>query len=73
VLGYDLRARLAEIACPALVVWGDGDRLISVEDADVFIELIPGARKVVFEDTGHMAMLERPAAFNALLRDFLQE
>jgi pimeloyl-ACP methyl ester carboxylesterase len=71
VLGYDLRARLAEIACPALVVWGDGDRLISVEDADVFIELIPGARKVVFEDTGHMAMLERPAAFNPLLRDFL--
>ena len=26
---------------------------------------------VVFADTGHMAMLERPAAFNALLRDFL--
>ena len=29
------------------------------------------ARKVLFEDTGHMAMLERPAAFNALLEDFL--
>jgi pimeloyl-ACP methyl ester carboxylesterase len=73
VIGYDLRARLNEVACPALVVWGDGDRLISVQDADVFVELIPGSRKVVFEDTGHMAMLERPAAFNALLGEFLAE
>ena len=28
---------------------------------------------VIFEDTGHMAMLERPAAFNALLEGFLGE
>jgi pimeloyl-ACP methyl ester carboxylesterase len=73
VLDYDLRERLGEVACPTLVVWGDGDRLITVADADVFVELIPGSRKVVFEDTGHMAMLERPAAFNALLKDFLVE
>jgi pimeloyl-ACP methyl ester carboxylesterase len=73
ILDYDFRDRLPEIACPTLIVWGDGDRLISVRDADVFAELIPDSRKVVFEDTGHMAMLERPAAFNALLREFLAE
>jgi len=73
VVGYDVRERLPEIACPTLIVWGDGDRLISVEDADVFAELIPDSRRVIFEDTGHMAMLERPAAFNALLKDFLSE
>jgi pimeloyl-ACP methyl ester carboxylesterase len=73
VLDYDIRERLPEIACPTLIVWGDGDRLISVRDADVFEELIPNSRKVIFEDTGHMAMLERPAAFNALLKDFLDE
>ncbi len=73
VLDYDIRERLPEIACPTLIVWGDGDRLIPVRDADVFAELIPNSRKVVFEDTGHMAMLERPAAFNALLEDFLAE
>lgn len=73
VIGYDLRERLPEIACPTLIVWGDGDRLISVRDADVFAELIPDSRKVIFEDTGHMAMLERPAAFNALLRDFVAQ
>ena len=32
-----------------------------------FAEAIPGAREVVYEDTGHMAMLERPREFNELL------
>jgi pimeloyl-ACP methyl ester carboxylesterase len=73
VVGYDVRDRLPQIACPTLIVWGDSDRLISVRDADVFEELIPNSRKVVFEDTGHMAMLERPAAFNELLKAFLSE
>jgi pimeloyl-ACP methyl ester carboxylesterase len=72
-LDYDFRARLGEIACPTLIVWGDRDRVITPRDADRFAELIPGSRKVVFEDTGHMAMLERPAAFNALLAEFLDE
>ncbi len=73
VLYYDVRERLPEIACPTLIVWGDRDRLIPVHDADVFAELIPNSRKVVFADTGHMAMLERPAAFNSLLEGFLAE
>ena len=59
-LNYDFRDRLAEIACPTLIVWGDHDRVISVRDAAVYAELIPGSRKVVYEDTGHMSMLERP-------------
>ena len=71
VLDYDIRERLPEIACPTLIVWGDSDHLITVSDADVFAELIPNSRKVIYEDTGHMSMLERPGAFNALLRDFL--
>jgi pimeloyl-ACP methyl ester carboxylesterase len=73
LLGYEVRERLAQIACPTLIVWGEHDRLISVRDADVFAELIPNSRKVVFPDTGHMAMIERPAAFNGLLEEFLGE
>jgi pimeloyl-ACP methyl ester carboxylesterase len=72
-IDYDLRDRFPEIACPTLIVWGDNDLVISVADADAFAGMIPGSRKVVFEDTGHVPMLERPAAFNALLRDFLSE
>jgi pimeloyl-ACP methyl ester carboxylesterase len=72
-LNYDFRERLGEIACPTLIVWGEDDRLISARDAQVFAELIPDSRVVTYQDTGHMAMIERPAAFNALLEEFLDE
>jgi pimeloyl-ACP methyl ester carboxylesterase len=69
--GYEIRERLPRISCPTLIVWGEHDMLIGARDAAVFEELIPDSRLVVFADTGHVAMLERPQAFNALLRDFL--
>jgi pimeloyl-ACP methyl ester carboxylesterase len=71
ILEFDLSERLPLIECPTLIVWGTRDRLITVRDAARFAEAIPGARKVIYEDTGHMAMLEQPASFNALLRDFI--
>jgi pimeloyl-ACP methyl ester carboxylesterase len=70
---YPIRDRLPEIACPTLIVWGTGDWLVPVRDADEFARLIPNARKVVWPQTGHMAMLERPDAFNRLLAAFLAE
>ncbi len=71
--GYPIRDRLGEIACPTLVVWGELDRLVPLRDAAEFEWLIPHARKVVYEDTGHLVMLERPDRFNADLRAFLHE
>ena len=70
-LEYDFRERLPEIGCPTLVVWGEKDMIIPVRDADKFVSLIPGARKLIFEDTGHVPMLERPRRFNACLEEFL--
>jgi pimeloyl-ACP methyl ester carboxylesterase len=72
-IDYPISERLPEIACPTLIVWGAEDKVIPVTDASVFEELIPNSRKVIFEDTGHMAMLERPASFNRLLGDFIVE
>jgi pimeloyl-ACP methyl ester carboxylesterase len=70
---YPIRARLRDIACPTLVVWGAKDRLVPARDADEFEQLIPDVRKVVWPETGHMAMLERPAGFNALVDRFVAE
>ena len=69
---YPIRDRLGEIACPALIVWGEEDRLVPVRDAAEFEWLIPDARKVLYADTGHMVMLERPERFNADVRAFIQ-
>lgn len=70
---YDFTDRLPEIGCPALVVWGRNDALVPVRDAHDFERLIPDARKVLMEDTGHCAMLERPRTFNDLVASFLAE
>jgi pimeloyl-ACP methyl ester carboxylesterase len=70
---YPIRERLGEIGCPTLIVWGSEDHLVPVGDADEFAQLIPGAVKVVWPETGHLAMLERPEAFNALVERFVAE
>jgi pimeloyl-ACP methyl ester carboxylesterase len=72
-IDYPISERLPEIACPTLIVWGAEDKVIPVADASVFEGLIPDSRKVIFEDTGHLAMLERPVSFNKLLGEFLAE
>lgn len=70
---YKIRDRLPEIECPTLIVWGDKDRLVPLKDASVFEELIGDSRKVVYADTGHLTMLERPARFNEDVHAFLLE
>jgi pimeloyl-ACP methyl ester carboxylesterase len=70
---YPLRDRLEKITCPTFIVWGDKDRLVPVRDAAIFEELIPDSRAVVYTDTGHVVMMERPARFNADVHAFLDE
>jgi pimeloyl-ACP methyl ester carboxylesterase len=73
ILGYDFRDRLPEISCPTLIIWGSEDMLVPDSDAGKFERLIPNARKIVMEDTGHSAMMERPQTVNELIVEFLAE
>ncbi len=73
LMSYDIRDRLPEIGCPTLLVWGGEDMLVPVRDADEFERVIPDARKVIMQDTGHAPMLERPTTFNRRLMEFLSE
>jgi pimeloyl-ACP methyl ester carboxylesterase len=70
---YDFRDRLPEVKCPTLLLWGENDNLVPVQDADEFERLIPNAKKIVLDDTGHCPMIERPQTFNEILVDFLED
>jgi pimeloyl-ACP methyl ester carboxylesterase len=70
---YPLRDRLEKIACPTLIVWGDKDLLVPVKDAAIFEQLIADSRKIIYEDTGHVSMMERPERFNSDVKAFLDE
>lgn len=68
---HDIRERLGDIKIPTLIVWGFSDRVIPVQAALSYHRRIPGSRLEIFERTGHVPQLERPARFNALLDEFL--
>jgi pimeloyl-ACP methyl ester carboxylesterase len=70
---YPIRDRLRQISCPTLIVWGERDRLVPLRDAHEFRRLIGDSRLLVYEDTGHVPMLERPERFNRDLLAFLAE
>jgi pimeloyl-ACP methyl ester carboxylesterase len=72
LMTYSFRDKLERIEVPVLIVWGRNDMLVPADDAEMFEHLIgDNARAVVFDDTGHLPMLERPTRFNDLLRAFL--
>jgi pimeloyl-ACP methyl ester carboxylesterase len=66
-----LRARLAGVDVPTLVVWGDSDGIAGVDYGRAFADAIPGARFEVLSDTGHLPQMESPENLLALLEDFV--
>ena len=63
-----LADRLGAITVPTLVVAGAADRIVDVEVARAYADLIPDARLVILPRTGHLPQLETPLALLALLR-----
>lgn len=66
-------ARLGGITVPTLVLTGGLDLDAIAEAADAVLAGVPGARRVHWHGVAHLPTLERPAAFLALLRDWLAE
>ena len=72
LLDHSYRDQLSRIEMPVLVVWGRHDMLVPRGDAREYVELIgPNARREMFEDTGHLPMIERPSRFNRLVAGFI--
>jgi pimeloyl-ACP methyl ester carboxylesterase len=59
------------VKAPTLIVWGKYDELANPAGADRLEKAIPGARKVIIDNCGHMPQLERADEFNRLVRAFL--
>lgn len=70
---FDRRAEIAGITAPTLCLAGELDRAAPARTMERMAQSIPGARYVVLERGGHMLHMERPARFQATLRDFLAD
>ena len=60
-LNQPFNDRLGEIKVPTQIIWGRHDQLIHVSCATVQHAGIAGSELVIFEDIGHVPMIEKPA------------
>lgn len=70
LVGQDVRALLAGIRHPTLIVHGARSQLYGADTADHLVAALPHARAVRFEGSGHAPHLEEPDLFNRTLEDF---
>lgn len=67
----DLRAAMATVQVPTLVVTGASDRLTPPTDAAALARLVPGAELVVLRRAAHALVVEAPLAFPRAVLRFL--
>lgn len=71
-VSHDLRAELAQVEAPTLLVWGERDHLMPPRLADEWQHALRDAR-VVLVPAGHVPMWDAPAELAAAVLDFLEE
>jgi pimeloyl-ACP methyl ester carboxylesterase len=64
-----LRERLAKIAIPSMVIWGESDRIVDVEYGRRYADSIPGARFEVIAEAGHFPHIEKLERVLSLIGD----
>ena len=67
----DSTETLATVDVPTLIVVGDEDVLTPPKEARAMHEAIRGSRLEVLAGAGHLSNLERPAAFNHVVSEFV--
>lgn len=63
-----LLTRLHSIDVPALVIWGEADRIADPDYGRAYAAAIPGARFVLLDRTGHVPQIETPETLLDALR-----
>jgi len=68
----DSTPTLAEIKVPTLILPGEDDQIIPIQEAWAMQAGITGSRLVVIPNAGHLLNLENPQAFNQAVRQFIE-
>ncbi len=71
LLSHDVAGRLGELRAPTLVLHGEEDRMIPLENGRLLDEHIQGAKLIVYPDAGHLFFIEKAADVNRDIRRFL--
>ncbi len=66
-----LLGRLAEVALPTLVLWGESDRIVTPDYGRALAAAIPDARFEIVREAGHLPQIEQPDATLRTIDGFL--
>lgn len=69
----DLRPRLGEITCPALMLWGREDLFSPAADGLAMANAMPNALYAEIAECGHFPTLEAPEETASILQHWLQD
>jgi len=67
----DSTSTLSTIDVPTLIIAGSEDAVTPPRDARTLHTAIPGSRIEILQQAGHLSNVERPAAFNTVVTEFL--
>jgi pimeloyl-ACP methyl ester carboxylesterase len=65
--------KIKRIHTPTLIIWGENDELISVDDAYLFEQNIIGSKLEIIKNCGHTPMEENPEKVASIIKTFLQQ
>jgi pimeloyl-ACP methyl ester carboxylesterase len=64
---------LGGVRAPALVVWGDDDKIVPRSAGERYAALLPNARFEIVRGAGHCVEMEQPEQLVRLVRAFIEE
>ncbi len=64
--------RIKEIKTPTLILWGDHDNVIGVNNVENFLKDIQGSKSEVYKNVGHVPMEEVPGKVASSILGFVQ-
>lgn len=65
-------AMIRSITFPTLIIWGQQDRIVDVKYAHRFHSDIAGSQLVIYDECGHVPMVERPEEVSREVLRFLE-
>lgn len=71
-VNLDITKDVKNISCPSLIIWGDADEAVPIEEGQELEKLISDSGLVVYEGCTHYAYLERLDQTIRILKEFFK-
>src|SRR5689334_1490131 len=70
-MSFNVESRLGQISCPTLILTGDADVIVPVQNSRNLAAKIPGAKLEIIKGGSHTFFIEKAGEFNRIVSQFL--